>query len=282
MNWEMAKEVGIVTYLWKRVAWRIIQLTGNGVTMFPLPCGSVIRLPHSSPFASDIYCTGGRVDWGSEELMADYLKSMPKGVCYDIGANMGYYSVLLSPLAKEVVAFEPDPRNHEALLAQKIPNLTLVAKAVAEHPGTVEFDVSDASTVGHIRLEHQEGQSIKVEAVSLDEYSKGRDSTEVVRAVKMDVEGFEMEVFSGCDLKRWAPSLILIEDHVHDLQKHRHLVSQGYKLVNRLGCNSWYIPAHQHWSGPCQLTAFERLRKYYLALPLRKLKLFLKSRSFGH
>jgi FkbM family methyltransferase len=197
MNWEMAKEVGIVTYLWKRVAWRIIQLTGNGVTMFPLPSGSVIRLPHSSPFASDIYCTGGRVDWGSEELLATYLKSQPKGVCYDVGANMGYYSVLLSPLASEVVAFEPDPRNHEALLAQKIPNLSLVAKAVAEHPGTVEFDVSDASTVGHIRLEHQEGQSIKVEAVSLDEYSRSRESSEVVRAVKMDVEGFEILGLKG-------------------------------------------------------------------------------------
>lgn len=197
MNWEMAKEVGIATYLWKRVAWRIIQLSGTGFSMFRLPSGSVIRLPHSSPFASDIYCTAGRVDWGAEELLSDYLRAQPKGICYDVGANMGYYSTLLSPLATEVVAFEPDPRNHAALTAQKIPNLTLVAKAVAERSGTVEFDVSDASTVGHIRLEHQHGQSIKVEAISLDEYTQSRASEGLVRAVKMDVEGFEILGLKG-------------------------------------------------------------------------------------
>jgi len=69
---------------------------------------------------------------------------------------------------------------------------------------------------------------------------------------------------------------------VHDLEKHRYLKSQGYKLVNRLGCNNWYIPSHQSWSGPCQLSSFERLRKFYLALPLRKLKLLLKKRPASH
>jgi len=94
--------------------------------------------------------------------------------------------------------------------------------------------------------------------------------------LSMDVEGFEMDVFAGLDLQRWAPSLILIEDHVHDLEKHRYLVASNYKLINRLGCNNWYIPKSSIWHGPTHLSHFERIRKFYLGLPFRKLKLALK------
>jgi FkbM family methyltransferase len=221
--------------------------------------------------------------FGEDKLIFDYFKKHD-GVFVEIGANdpvnlsqtylfeqNGWTGVLVEPLphlAEQLRLMRPRCRVFEC------------AAASPQRRGESFIYTGENDSLASLG-EETGGKRITVKTRTMDEilFEAGCGKIDFL---SMDVEGFEMEVFSGFDLKRWAPSLILIEDHVHDLQKHRHLVSQGYKLVNRLGCNSWYIPAHQHWSGPCQLTAFERLRKYYLALPLRKLKLFLKSRSFGH
>ena len=42
------------------------------------------------------------------------------------------------------------------------------------------------------------------------------------------LEGHEMEVFQGFDLGRWHPRLVLLEDHVIGLDKHRYMLSHGF------------------------------------------------------
>jgi hypothetical protein len=78
-------------------------------------------------------------------------------------------------------------------------------------------------------------------------------------------------VLSGFDFARWRPRLILLEDHVGNLCKHRFMRQAGYRLIRRTGLNGWYAPQdHAHrlgWLGRWQL-----LRKYYLALPFRLLR----------
>jgi hypothetical protein len=86
--------------------------------------------------------------------------------------------------------------------------------------------------------------------------------------LSLDVEGHEIEVLSGFDMARWRPRLILLEDHVGNLRKHRHMRRAGYRLIRRTGLNAWYVPDDH----PARLTGFGRwqiLRKYYLALPFR-------------
>ena len=89
--------------------------------------------------------------------------------------------------------------------------------------------------------------------------------------LSIDVEGHETEVLRGFDFNRWQPLLILIEDHVNNLQTHRYLRKSGYRLIRRLGHNGWYVPADE----PYRVAASDRweiLRKYYLALPFRLLR----------
>lgn len=201
MNWAMAKEVGLLTYVVRRLAWRVRSRIESGRIPYILPGGRRIALPASSPFASDIYCTDGRVDWGSEELFIAYLAGLePRGCFYDVGANMGYYSVLLAPHAVSVFAFEPDPRNHADLLAQKIEGLTLVPKAVSDVSGIAHFDISSVSTVGHLSAGKNPDGEIEVECITLDEFRGTRPSNERVAAVKMDVEGYELSCLRGATL----------------------------------------------------------------------------------
>jgi len=197
MNWGMAREVGLFTYFAKRIRWRLLQRSGREAVHHRLPGGQEIVLPFAAAFASDIFCTNGHVDWGAEQLLLEYLHTHEKGVCYDVGANMGYYSRLLSGAATEVVAFEPDPRNHFHLQGQRIANLTIVEKAVSDTCGAASFDISDASTVGHLMLEELAPSTFTVETTTLDEYRSTHLSDVPVRAVKIDIEGYEILALRG-------------------------------------------------------------------------------------
>jgi hypothetical protein len=61
--------------------------------------------------------------------------------------------------------------------------------------------------------------------------------------LSIDTEGTELDVLLGFDLARHRPRLILIEDKLYHLTKHRYLTQQGYKLVKRTMLNNWYVPA---------------------------------------
>lgn len=211
MNWAMAKEVGVFDYLMRRVLWRAHRAFGRPLA-FRLPDGARVSLSLESPFASDIYCTQGYVDWGAEQLLVRYLQTMPKGLCIDVGANMGYYTCILSPHAQEVIAFEPDPRNHAALRAQKLANVTLRAEAVSDTEGTASFDVSDASTVGHLHAGTAATAQIQVTTTTLDACWSQQWHGKRVTAVKMDVEGYEIACLRGAhELTRASKPVYLIE-----------------------------------------------------------------------
>lgn len=86
--------------------------------------------------------------------------------------------------------------------------------------------------------------------------------------LSIDVEGHEIEVLRGFDIARWRPRLILLEDHVADLSKHRYLKSAGYRIIRRHENNGWYVPDKS--AVTCQWPdRWEIFRKYYLALPFR-------------
>ena len=89
--------------------------------------------------------------------------------------------------------------------------------------------------------------------------------------LSIDVEGHEIEVLRGFDIARWRPRLILLEDHVADLSRHRYLTAAGYRIIRRYENNGWYVPREsavmREWSD-----RWEILRKYYLALPFRVLR----------
>ena len=91
--------------------------------------------------------------------------------------------------------------------------------------------------------------------------------------LSIDVEGHEIEVLRGFDIARWRPRLILLEDHVGDLAKHRYLKSAGYRIVRRYENNGWYVLRAS--SDKARLAdRWEIYRKYYLALPFRLLRNF--------
>lgn len=112
---------------------------------------------------------------------------------------------------------------------------------------------------------------IRVPVRTLDSILEEAGSPAAFDFLSIDVEGHEIEVLQGFDLARWRPRLIMIEDHVADLSKHRYLNAAGYRIIRRYENNGWYVPGDSaiacRWAD-----RWEILRKYYLALPFRMLR----------
>jgi Methyltransferase FkbM domain len=112
---------------------------------------------------------------------------------------------------------------------------------------------------------------IDVPVRTLDSILEEAGAPEKFEFLSLDVEGHEIEVLRGFDLARWRPRLILLEDHVADLSRHRYLSAAGYRIIRRYDSNGWYVPKESALR-PGWTERWQILRKYYLALPFRQLR----------
>ena len=141
-----------------------------------------------------------------EEQETELFKKIVRGgmVVVDIGANIGYYTLIAASIVGEhgkVFAFEPEPKNH-ALLVKNIEangyeNIIAVPKAVSDKGGSTRLFLSpDGNTGWHRIYDSEDGwNSIEIETVTLDEFFQGKE--ESIDVIKMDVEGSEMAVLQG-------------------------------------------------------------------------------------
>jgi FkbM family methyltransferase len=121
----------------------------------------------------------------------------------DIGANVGYYTTLLSRLvgpSGRVFAFEPMPQTVEILafvLQQSgcFRNVTLLNTAVGESAGIVRFDlpVSGPGLPNYFRAHMQEHGAYSVYCTSIDQLAIPKR----VAFIKIDAEGAETQVLRG-------------------------------------------------------------------------------------
>jgi FkbM family methyltransferase len=145
----------------------------------------------------------------------------PSSNVYDIGANLGLYSIALARLAATgtVVCFEANPVCVQYLRANlaenQIDNATIVPIALLDKPGTTPFrinygnsnlGVSGASTF----FDQKSGHVVHVPAKPLDELVSALELP-APDVIKLDVEGAEGNVVSGMKrtLEAARPILIL-------------------------------------------------------------------------
>ena len=133
----------------------------------------------------------------------------PGGTFVDVGANIGWYSLLAASLvgpAGTVLAVEPNTHNCELLKVScernDFTNIALFNAAVSDRAGWValETDASNGRVIPLGPLDHTVGPiacSYAVPAFTLDELLVARGILAQVDAVKVDVEGVETAVFSG-------------------------------------------------------------------------------------
>lgn len=149
---------------------------------------SVLAEGFYEPFQSDILIDLGKI---SSQF-------------FDIGANMGFYSLAI---AKEnphisINAFEPQPIIHSLLnrniILNNLENLVITHNiGLGESPNTLtmyvpNFTGSGGASFKNLHEEEGTASTINVAVHRLDEYIQQRPDL-----IKMDVEGFELNVLLG-------------------------------------------------------------------------------------
>ncbi len=182
--------------LWRIAAWQVAARLGGCPLAVPFVDGTRLLVARGMSGATgNVYC-------GLHEFedMAFVLHALRPGELFvDVGANVGAYTVLAAgAVGAQVVAFEPSPRAHAALLDNlRLNNLCAMVEARlegvgAEH-GSLAF-TSDFDTGNHVVAEGEaRAASVRVPMVTLDEALAGREPC----VIKIDVEGYETAIVAG-------------------------------------------------------------------------------------
>ncbi|MCG8390495.1 MAG: FkbM family methyltransferase [Cytophagales bacterium] len=156
-----------------------------------------------------------------EQEITDFLTRSigSNDIFLDVGAHVGYFSLLASRLATggKIISFEPFKNNiqfiHRIMDLNQVNNWKLVPNAVSDFNGNLFFEEGPTSSTGKVLKNTVLNNANMVEAISLDQLLV--DEQICPNIVKIDVEGHGDKVLEGFKSfeKLSGPCLILLELH---------------------------------------------------------------------
>ncbi len=183
----------------------------------------------------------------SEPFIRDTFRKevKPGEVVVDIGANIGYHTLLLAKLVGnegKVYAFEPHPENF-SLLRKNVEvngykNIIIEQKAVSDKKGKVKLYLAgDKRTTRHslLKYENTKEEWVEAESITLDEYFKDKK----INFIKMDIEGAEHYAVLGMSklLKKNKKIKMILEFTPARLEELGIKPKEHIKLLQNLGFN---------------------------------------------
>ena len=138
---------------------------------------------------------------------------------WDVGANVGYYTKLFSERVGhhgKVFAFEPSPANFARLTSActDLDNVKLLPVGLGRVDDKLSFQQGDDELGATSRIIENEQDGIEVNIRSGQSMLRAND-VELPNVIKIDVEGFELEVLEGLGEFLMDPTLRVIGVEVH-------------------------------------------------------------------
>jgi len=175
-----------------------------------------------------------------QNAIAGFLQ--PGMIFYDLGANIGYVTLLAARLVGEtgkVFSFEPDAPTATRLLRNieknGFRNVTVLEAGVWSSSGNLNFVPADASSpdrgLGRLSLGAPSSGSTPVRSVALDDFIRDAPPP---NGLKCDVEGAEVEALRGASalLRKHHPWMIV---ELHSAENRGHVLellpSLGYDVT---------------------------------------------------
>ena len=163
-----------------------------------------------------------------EDVTKSCIKPLlnPGSVFVDVGANVGYFTLLASTLGARVVAYEPTPsvfaRLKENVALNGFEDAQLVNAAVMDKPGTLSLHISgdDPEANSLFGDDAQDNTPcVRVPAITLDDDLAAR-GIQHVDLLKIDAEGAEPFVLDGATRLLGSPNppVIIVEVNAFTLK----------------------------------------------------------------
>lgn len=143
-------------------------------------------------------------------------------VCFDLGANVGYFTTLMATISTKgaVHAFEPDPFNFALLNVNiqinRFRNVILNQIAIGDKSGHSPFVLAKDHAFSSLKNTGRTGvqEVVDVSITTLDDYVRG-SAIQRMDFLKIDVEGAEGSVIDGAShcltVESLRPRLMMIE-----------------------------------------------------------------------
>ncbi len=204
---------------WRVLRWAVQNVRRVGGTMKQ----TTVRTVQGFRFTCDlddwigqyVFVTG---DYEEPTALLMSQLVMPGDTVVDVGANVGFFTLLLSRLvgpAGRVIAFEPMPhalsRLKTHLSLNRCDNVTVLESAVGAGSGTTRLYLGPRHHTSISSLQPRDGAAtVEVACTSLDAALSGHGR---ISLVKIDTEGWEPAVIAGANRLRAseAPPFVIAE-----------------------------------------------------------------------
>lgn len=175
-----------------------------------------------------------------------FSKTNNSEILIDIGANIGFYSILSSDRFKQIYSFEPNERNFKVLKKNiennKLKNIQILNFGLGEND---EVLIGNSNTKGElfqtsgfaINKDNKKGERVLVKRG--DDVLHFQNNT---LTIKIDVEGFEFFVLKGLKNtlvnNRCILQIEIWEKNIDEV--HRFLKSLCYNMINSIDGDTYF------------------------------------------
>ena len=230
-----------------QLAWRLPSPVGNWLVsklIMPRIQGRTIKVRTRDGFA--MWCDPadfiqrtiietGIWDHEVAAVIRNHLK--PGDIFCDIGANVGYFSLLAAYIKAKVIAFEPQPLCARAISRNFALNgfspPVLHEIALDSKEGDLKLYLEGDANTGAASFRTRSGETIKVTTHRLDDVL-----TEKPALIKIDVEGAEVRALSGASRILSGPDRPIVICEVSEFSL-KHLGSSKDELFALMGSHGY-------------------------------------------
>ncbi|MBC7887142.1 MAG: FkbM family methyltransferase [Ferruginibacter sp.] len=263
--------------LYRFVYWKLIRVFKLKDVKYRLWDNRAIFLNYDS-FQSMWIMYNYYVDWEEFNLISKYIQ--PGDEVFDIGANMGFYTIWMSRFISTgtIHSFEPDPLNFKRL-QKNIALNNLQNRVIANNKAAGDLDGELGFTHGldgenHI-VDQGEQNAVTILSQKIESYVEQHNIL-AIAYMKIDVEGFEYAVLKGTGTFLSNKKIDIIQ-----LEINKSIGYSGIKisdLLDLLNDNQYSLCSYGVSENQLIVTGFSNERENYFAVHnLQKINLKLKS-----
>lgn len=184
-----------------------------------------------------------------EKAISHKIKSILNdgGVFIDIGANIGYHSLFAAAVMGtkgKVYSFEPQKsvreQFEESVRKNSFTTIETYSEALSDHVGDETLHIREENSGGSTLLTLPDMESFHIESVhevklaTLDSFISVFESVDLI---KIDVEGYEFEVFKGGKslLEKYHPTIIMEYSPVFYTQDYSSKAEELIEFLENIG-----------------------------------------------